>query len=643
MNAFWEEDVAESLITTLQDNQGTDGGWGVDLGHQSSVEDTALVLKALSDYLPELTVQRARDFLLGAVNEDNGWGLNGEQFSRFSTTLSAMEALIASGASTEHALINGRAWLLQRHQPSGLFFSAGDLVSLADTARALGLLIGSDTDPVRLQATAGFLAQSQGQEGDWAGSRFATAKVLLVLGRLALPNLAIRSPLSINPPDLTSGSVAQLGARIDNVGGQAVPETVLRWYAGSPLEGGVSISQALNIPALASGESTFLQFDWLVPAGLTDVELFAVADDDQILQEWTRQDNQASRWISINTPPAGLDLAVFDADLIVAPDPIESVPAEIRVTGLVRNLGLSAVSDATISLFERTEADSLVLASVTRDVASQEQVAFDLEFVYDASQSNQLRLVIDPERAIDDVDRSNNAVEFNLSITEGIDLAVDDVSFDSSLPLIDARPSTALVQISNRGLASSVPVDLRFEVEDQSGQVVNSQSQSVSLDGLAEAQREFVWIPELSGEYSISVSIDEAELVNDVDRSNNVLTLPVTSAPAEGVNLRIDPQSLSSSPNPALEQQAFTVSVTVVSDGGDDAPPFLVGLFDADPRADGQLMASAATANPLSPGESITLELAVDSLDIRGLQTLWVEVDPEKVLNQTNIEDDLAV
>ena len=628
------------VIGELASRQASSGGWGLTSDHEGSVQDTARILSAFRQVLPPSSVDAGFDFIADRQNPDGSWSSSEGGKAHFPTTLTALEALSLPGSAYSEARDSGTDWVASTHEPDGRFRYEGEVFTPGDTARALGLLIGSPVSPELFTSTSQWLASRQGVSGDWSGSVYATSEVLGVLGRLELPNLDIVGAPAAIPAEPVPGAMVGLTARIVNAGRQATPETTVRWYEGDPRTGGIPISGSMTIPALAPGSSVLVSHSWQAgEAGLS--EIWLLADDAGTVEEWTREDNYGVLPLTIHSPPDAADLALHPDSVVVSPASIETLPVEVSITGPLRNLGLSDVAQGLLVLQDSGTTPSVTLAEAAFDVPAQGESAFALSFEFDGTQSSQLTLTADPHSDITDANRQNNSIPVDLDVTTGIDVAVSNLTLQPEDAQYTDRPLSIELELSNLGLAPAPPFSVSIDVLDDSGANVATYDEQLSLDALGSTQRTFQWQADEPGAYTLSASADPSGTLDDLDPTNNEVATTVNVTSPEGVNLLIDPLSVSSTPDPGLEEQLFEVSVDVRSNGGMSADPFSLGLYDSDPSNGGQLIGEVVHGDSLAPGNSASLTVSVPSLPLRGERTLWLEADAYDDISETNENDNL--
>lgn len=618
--------VDEAVIEGITAARNPDGGWGLTEQHRSSVEDTARILMAFwTDLEPEL-VEAGMQFLASRQNGDGSWGSHLGGGAHFPPTLSALEALSLPVADLGASLESGLSWLQSVHRPDGAFRHEGREFSVGDTARALALLIGRGASAGALNATTQWLALRQGQDGDWGGSAFATAATLRTLGLMQSPNLAIAGLPESVPGSPVAGSPVELSVRVVNNGQELAPASTLRWYLGDPAGSGTPISSALSVPELAAGSSVLVNHVWTGTDIPGTTELQVVVDEDETIDEWTRQDNSARLELEVRPAPEGIDLALHSSALSISPPSINSVPADVRVTGTLWNFGLSNATGGELVLFDNGALPPEVLATTQVDVPARGQIAFELDFVHDGSQSGELLLAADPGGLLIDADRSNNELKFALQVVSGIDIELTSIELLPEGATHAGRTLEVAVDLSNRGLSPAPPFSLQVEIIADDA-LVHDVETELSLDGQTTVRRTFPWVPEASGIFTIRASADPDASLGDVDPLNNVLERDVAITELEGVNLLIEPLSLNQEPIPALEGSSYQVSASIRSDGGDVASGFDMALYDGDPRDGAQLLGQNRHAGDLAPGESAIVPILIDGFPLRGVHTLWLKAD----------------
>ena len=113
-----------------------------------------------------------------------------------------------------------------------------------------------------------------------------------------------------------------------------------------------------------------------------------------------------------------------------------------------------------------------------------------------------------------------------------------------------------------------------------------------------------------------------------------VLSAGLPNLTASGADVAIEP-------DPPVEGGAATVRAAVRNTGDAPAGPFLVSVYVGDPDEGGTLLGQAALGG-LAPGEGETVEIPWSPVDMRGSLGLYVLVDPDDEIEESDEDDNLA-
>jgi hypothetical protein len=99
--------------------------------------------------------------------------------------------------------------------------------------------------------------------------------------------------LEITPPNPRPGQDATLRVRVLNHGSAAVGEVSVGFYLGDPAGGGTLIGNATVPGPLAPGGAGDVTFSWTVPNTSAPLDVYAVVDPDQLVEDVNRLNNLA--------------------------------------------------------------------------------------------------------------------------------------------------------------------------------------------------------------------------------------------------------------------------------------------------------------------------------------------------------------
>lgn len=123
------------------------------------------------------------------------------------------------------------------------------------------------------------------------------ADIALLCHRPGLdPSLAAGS-LVIDPPIPAAGTTATLTVQVQNRGDYTVENIDVSFYEGDPEAGGVLIGTTTVPGSLLAGDNAEAELAWTVPDASAAVEVFAVVDPDENLDDRNRLNNTVSEWL----------------------------------------------------------------------------------------------------------------------------------------------------------------------------------------------------------------------------------------------------------------------------------------------------------------------------------------------------------
>lgn len=633
--------------STLIDAQSATGGWGLVAGFEDSTLDTALVADALARRDADATaVQRALTQLAARQNGDGSFALAARGRGRMLPTLRAAR-LFASATQPAHQSVRDAAaqWLASRQRADGSFGDAGAALAdstLADTIELYGL-VGRLPLPGATATTArDFVIGAQQTAGDWQGSIYLTATAALAQLYDNKANLAAGGAASVMPADAVDGDVLTLQLRVVNAGSRAAAASIARWYDGDPATGGSTIGADQPLPALAAGAATMLQQRWDSAGQAGTRTLWLVLDVQDTVAEQNEADNRIAIPVTVGSAPAQADIALDPTLFTLTPPAVASLPATIRVSGSVRNLGNTPVAAARLVLYDDAEPPR-VLTAATLALPARGSAPLDLEFTATAAATLRLRLVADPDGTVAEARENNNEARLLLPFGPSLDLEVR----DTDLTLLDTTPPTQgrdvgfRVQLRNRGTLTASNAALRITLQQGAGEETLFDGR-VTLEPGQTIERRHYWRAREAGAATLRVQLDAVGEIAELDESNNLAQWPFTIAAASGSDLVAIADSLQFTPEPALQGKPLQASLRVRNDGAGTSGAFTVALFANDPRSGGTRLAQS-----LIPGLAAQTETGVivnvADLGLAGDTPVFVAVDADQQIVESDEANNLAL
>ncbi|MDC8013722.1 CARDB domain-containing protein [Tahibacter soli] len=617
-----------------------DDGWGLADGYAASPFDTALVADLVATHAPGSTaVDAALGALVPAQNADGSYGATAGGRGRLLPTLHAARVLGASGDAAHRAAASrAGTWLDGRRIGNG--YGQGANASLADTIELFSLVGKIPLDASGVAGARAFVRARQQVDGDWGGSVYLTATAALASANDARVNLAVPDAIVAAPAAPSDGERVTLAASVVNAGNAAAPATVARWYDGDPDAGGVQIGADVAVPAVLPGsrQSIATMWDTTGRAGAHAIHL--VVDADQAVPELREDDNRATLALTVGEAPLAADLQLTAAALSLDPGTVAQLPANVRLTGVVRNLGRTAATGVRVTL-HAASAPAAVLAEATLDVPPRGSAPLDLAFTI--AQANALALVVraDPDGVIAEAREDNNEARLTLGFGESVDLEVGAGDLALVGAAVAGRDATLRVDVHNRGTLATPPAVLRAQIV-QNGTTYTVFDAPIELAAGATARRQLAWRAPAAGAAQLRVVLDPAGQVAEAREDNNAAQLDFTVAAADSPDLAAVVESLEFTPTPALQGRSVTASLRVRNFGPDVTTPFAVGVYAGDPRLGAARIGSTTVAGLAGSAET-TVAVVVPDLDVYGTPTLYALVDADAAVAEIDEANNVAI
>lgn len=348
---------------------------------------------------------------------------------------------------------------------------------------------------------------------------------------------------------------------------------------------------------------------------------------------------------------------LYPESIVLTPTPVR-VGDEVLVTTQVANSGQAPAENVDVSFFINGRRFATVTASVsaatsTADPAHQ-TVQARLKTAELALQPgvHELRVVVDPDDRISELDESNNTLTTSLTLQTALpklpELAPKSLIVTPASPM-EQGTGTVTAEILNNGTQAAEGFDIEFAVRE-AGRLrwnpiictINCTNNKLSPNAELTAQAQ---LPALvPGSYEIRVLIDPQRRLQELDKENNEMRISFRVITPRKPDLAItqlafDPPSLV-----VLPGQPVRMLITVENIGDALAEAFSVQC--AQRRVD------EATALPLprpddvlglAPGESArrTCELRTDGLR-PGFYELSVLIDPENRIDEQREDNNAA-
>lgn len=288
---------------------------------------------------------------------------------------------------------------------------------------------------------------------------------LLVAKRSLVRDLAVVSEsLKVSGTGFAPGEEVMVSAQIANTGNEAVSGLVVAFFNGDPDAGGVEIYRETLVGNLIASERRELAFSWTLPADSLARALFVVVDPDNAVAEFSEENNRAS------FAGSGPDLKLSLVETSVKRDGTATVRARVE------NIGTAPSSVMYLKLFEvgvtLIPKDSVLVSGLSPGESA--ELSLDHSFgplvpiseLWLEADHRELNDLVSPRDDADDVDWSNNRVNFTLSLWIDDDQDGVPVWWEESYGLSDSDAGDVLMDRDGDGftdreefLANTDPTD----------------------------------------------------------------------------------------------------------------------------------------------------------------------------------------
>lgn len=626
--------VLQAGSAWLAAQQQADGSFGTD---SNRVAATAQVLWALADAggLAQIDMEAASDWLRARQGANGSWdnsvyntavavnALNGIQLGNW--TVTAMQG------SAETLYDGERLTLTATITNDGNTPTPGTTVALylGDPANG-GVRLDTLTIPtigIGQAVDVTFYWDSFGNSGDQT--------LYLVIDpdnteneRVELDNVG-SLPVIVSPPvdgvDLIPGDIGLLPGSISslpvnvglssvirNIGTQDAGNVEVQWWVDDAAGSHLLQTDTVAIPARGDAMVT-TSYTWSSGGSRT---FRIVVDPANVIAEANENNNQRSH---TQSPEAGLDLAITDADIVLLNTPAFGQTLDATVT--VHNAG--TVSSPTFNVDISVEGTDIVipLDSIQMTLAAGEARQLEVPWLVDREGALALVARIDTAQAVAERSEDNNEARraFNAEVVEGSNLRVSHDGFViTPTPLLEGMGASLQARVINTGSQPAENVVVHFyDGKPGSGGVLIDEVVLPMVSAAGESTAMGVW-PDVAGNYDrvLYVVVDPGGVLDEFDETDNTAfqAIAVTSLP----DLALENGAVTLSPPMVAAGEAFSVTIDVANIGRQAVQAATVSLYWDSPDS-ANLLGEQSIDLPGGSSADVSFDLVADTLGERDL------------------------
>jgi subtilase family serine protease/flagellar hook assembly protein FlgD/fibronectin type 3 domain-containing protein len=535
----------------------------------------------------------ARQWLLANQRPDGSWADKPQTAVR--DTVLAVEVLQADGQS-QSAVAQAVAWLATAEpsdaEQQALLLGSG----LVSEAREAALLTEIASTRMGSPANPSFGAQGSRQPSALETSRVLLATVQLVArggndpigianARQVIMDWLHDNPATPPPPDAakcwsreSNGACDFIttAAALDAVVAAGLPIDEMSDHRGVLYTFGDDLDDAQLAEALRILDRLGLAED---PRTLAlDLELRAQQSGNGSWADSVPATAQALRWILSRNLPDLQPEGAIDVDIA---NPVVGMPLLLNYS--VRNAGPVEAGTARVLLdYRPTEASDAVPWTLLDDQltpplagGAQTSLMVEWETLGLLPTSYRLRLRVDSDSAVAEVNENNNARETDISFAAapaGIDLAIVGTTTVTpnvlnSVPM----PITVRAEVFNLG-QTAAPTSIARLYASRFGQLLPLSEQSISVPAQSRQTLELSAVlsdPDIS---AVVLRLDDDQQISEANEGNNSVTLALEREPA--VDLEVSDQGLSFEPEQIENGQIGHLGILIRNLGTQVSPVF---------------------------------------------------------------------
>lgn len=226
------------------------------------------------------------------------------------------------------------------------------------------------------------------------------------------PNLIISyKEMDVTPNPVNQSGSVHISAVVRNEGFSQAVNIPVSFFRGTPGVDGMLLGTA-TIPSLNPGESAQVSTDWTNINESGEKVIYVKVDPDGLMQEITKEDNDAFVVLNILSLP---DLVVAAPSIYFNP-PAPKIGDAVTIHVIVQNKGDQTASNIVARAFE---GDTVIGSQLVPLLSGNSQTS--VSFAYDTTGKNgahAIKIVIDPDNQIIELSKDNNVASKTFGVQD---------------------------------------------------------------------------------------------------------------------------------------------------------------------------------------------------------------------------------
>lgn len=365
-----------------------------------------------------------------------------------------------------------------------------------------------------------------------------------------------------------------------------------------------------------------------------------LVDPNNLIPESNDTDNAATILVSVTSAPLP-NLFLLPENVGFQPaDPREGTPVSVIAT--VRNNGDADAGPVTVLFSDITDGEPVPIGEpqTIDTIAAGGSATAKVRYDTTARSGRRLiRVVVDPNNAVDETDESDNRVTLELTVGAGsqanLRITASNIGVDPSRPRA-GEPLNISATVLNTGGAPTRDVLVQF-LDVTTGQAIPiGVKQRIPL--LLAARSALVGVTydttNKTGKRRIQVVVDPEVTVAETDETDNQATIEVEIAPPMQPDLTISDKNMALVPREPVEGDLVTVTAVIRNAGtapGNSVSVQFLDVSDKEPIP----VAGPQIVESIPAGGSGTVRALYDTEGKAGKRTIRVVVDADEAISES--------
>jgi subtilase family serine protease len=368
--------------------------------------------------------------------------------------------------------------------------------------------------------------------------------------------------ISFSPYDPLEGQSVNVTAAIHNVGTMDAYNILVAFYDGSNFIGNGTIG------SISAGGSAKITLSWnATPWGWHTIKV--VVDPENTIAEVNENNNEAPKSIYVYPP-----LPDLTPTSIAFSDNTPAVNQKITISANIRNIGGVSANNVRVSFYvDGQPVENVTITSIAGKGCS--QIA-SIQYSFTTAGWHKVCVIVDPENEIFEADENNNKLCRDIYVHQPMPDLTPSITFSNNNPTVG---DMVTIYITTYNIGEMDAQNVTLSIFDNDVRIGYFLIPLINAGGHETV--EVLWNATPAGWHRIKAVVDENNMVEEVDETNNIATtyIYVSPPPEQASDLCIHSEDIAFSKVVAEEGEEVTIYATVHNIGMVDAQNVTVTFY----------------------------------------------------------------